>query len=390
MIRMKKKVLFVIFNTEIGGIYSSLLGFLSALGESGEYETDVLALNGSHDPALDRIPGTREVFAARAVSSIYSNAGEIRCANLAGKYVYFFSRVISKLLGWERMSRAVTQLVRFPGSYDFAVSFANDMYTTEGVCTEGGCNDFVRNSVTAKKKIGWIHEMPDTSGYTAEIIRRVYEGFDAVVNCSDAVKRIFDQVSGEQAFQSVVVNNVLDEKDILNKSEEPVNSDPSKRYLVTIARLDNVAKRLDRIPEILERLVALGQTDLEWDIIGDGRDMASISDRIREKGLENDIVLLGKRSNPYSFLKRSHVYVQTSDFESMPMVILEAELLGIPIVSTDFPAARDMIPPRNGIVCPKDVEALTGAILHVLNHPEQFHNVSIQQKGREQLFELLS
>ena len=71
-------------------------------------------------------------------------------------------------------------------------------------------------------------------------------------------------------------------------------------------------------------------------ILGDGELKPELEQIIKEKKLENEIILLGSKINPYIWLKNAKLFVHSAIFEGFPMVLLEALYVGVPIVTSNF------------------------------------------------------
>ena len=70
-------------------------------------------------------------------------------------------------------------------------------------------------------------------------------------------------------------------------------------------------------------------------IIGEGPLRDELEQTIRKKKLENEILFLGFKSNPFKYMAKSDIFVLSSIMEGLPMVLLEALACGLPIISTD-------------------------------------------------------
>ncbi len=109
------------------------------------------------------------------------------------------------------------------------------------------------------------------------------------------------------------------------------------------------------------RLVIIGSTD--------GDEAGRVETLIAELGLSDQIDLLGEQDNPLRFVARSSVFALSSRNEGMPVVILEAMAVGVPVVSTDCPSGPSWIlgEGKHGLLVPVgDAEALGGALLQML------------------------
>jgi CDP-glycerol glycerophosphotransferase len=71
-------------------------------------------------------------------------------------------------------------------------------------------------------------------------------------------------------------------------------------------------------------------------IIGGGPLAPDLAALVVELGLVTDVTLAGWQYNPYAIMANSDCFVLPSDYEGQPMVLLEAMVLGLPIVTTDF------------------------------------------------------
>jgi glycosyltransferase involved in cell wall biosynthesis len=93
---------------------------------------------------------------------------------------------------------------------------------------------------------------------------------------------------------------------------------------------------------------------------------------IARRGLHDCCHLLGHRSDAKRLYQAMDVYVQSSEYEGTPTVLVEAMAMGVPIVATDVGGTTELVEPdRHAIVVrPHSVPALTEAVRHVLENSE--------------------
>ncbi len=122
---------------------------------------------------------------------------------------------------------------------------------------------------------------------------------------------------------------------------------------------------------------AFGRTVTKLDarliILGEGPERAILERLIVALGLSEKVSLVGFQSNPYSFLSNSDVFVLSSLYEGLPMVILEAMACGLPVISTDCKSGpREILKNgRYGLLVPVgDEVALSEGILKLLKEGE--------------------
>ena len=115
------------------------------------------------------------------------------------------------------------------------------------------------------------------------------------------------------------------------------------------------AKNYDNVPDICRRIVETG-VKVRWFIIGYGDD-SLIRRRIAEAGMENNVIILGKRTNPYPYIKACDIYVQPSRYEGKSVTVREAQMLYKPVAVTDYPTASSQIRSGvDGVIVPMDNE----------------------------------
>ncbi len=183
-----------------------------------------------------------------------------------------------------------------------------------------------------------------------------------------------------------VINNPYDIQKITSLAKEPVedfNFNPSKQHLISVGRLSS-EKRFINIIKALENL----ESNVELILIGEGEEEKNIKEYVSIHKLEERVHLLGKKENPFKYLKQATLFVLASEGEGFPNVIIEAMLCGTAVVSTDcISGPREILAPntdinfqlssgielaQNGILYPVDDEkALTLAIETMLSNDEK-------------------
>lgn len=249
----------------------------------------------------------------------------------------------------------------------------------------GGANIIVEKSVSADKKHGWVHNEAHREGLTKEISKNTYKNFDTIVNVSYGCKDIFDNIIPEYKNKSKVAYNTFKRKEIIEKS----NSEPSPfsdEYfnIVTVARVDNTQKRIDKVIECGQLLVEDGLTNFRWYIVGDGPNMTELQNSVKEKGLSDYIIFEGRKSNPFVYMKHANVMVMTSDYEAYPMVSKESMIVGTPVICTQFPSANEVVDHQeNGLITGFDAFDIYKAIKECMVDPNLLKDLSNHLKTNE-------
>ena len=180
--------------------------------------------------------------------------------------------------------------------------------------------------------------------------RKTYEAVDHVVFVSDACREKMTRFYPTLLDKTRVIENILGEK-LLQQAEVPVkdmpHSDDGYR-LLSIGRFSE-AKNFDNVPNICKSLLDAG-LHVKWYLIGYGGDDELIRQKILEAGMEEHVILLGKKENPYPYIKACDLYVQPSRYEGKCVTVREAQTLGKPVLSPwTTKAAQKELPSCSGI-----------------------------------------
>jgi len=101
-------------------------------------------------------------------------------------------------------------------------------------------------------------------------------------------------------------------------------------------------------------------------IIGSGPLRSTLAELIGELDLAGAVTLTGQLSNPYAVMRRADCFVLSSDYEGQPMVLLEAAVLGLPVVTVDFGSVADALPAGAALVVRQTIEDLAAGMAEFL------------------------
>ena len=206
-------------------------------------------------------------------------------------------------------------------------------------------NYFVIDKVVAKKKI--LAVMTD---YRAlEMDRNIdapyFQKADAITVLSGESKATLEEVFPEFSNKILLLENMISEKEILSAAQEEINDFPQNEFtIVSVGRLDPV-KLHEQGVEVMKELKHRN-LKFKWLVIGEGPLKNKVEQRISEYQLQNEILLLGTRENPYPYIKKADVFLHLSKFEGYGIAIAEARILKKCIVLNDFTTASSHI--KNG------------------------------------------
>lgn len=219
---------------------------------------------------------------------------------------------------------------------------------------------FLALNVSAGKKAFWIHDekMPWISN-----VERYFNNYDKVFGVSKAIKNTFIGKYPRYKEKADVFYNVIDIKSILKKSTAfyPSEFNNDKFNIVTVGRLTE-QKGYD-ISITAAKILKEQGIDFKWFAIGDGRDKNKLERLIQKFNLKNNFILLGRKNNPYPYIKNCDLYVQFSRHEGFGLSVLEARVLNKPIIVSNLPVFKEQIRDKqNGIIASFDEENLFASI----------------------------
>lgn len=365
---MKKKILFMVINMNIGGTEKALLTMLSEIDKE-KYDVTVLMLE-EYGGFLNDIPewvNIQYLNYYKDIKDIINKPLHITAleqlkigkVNNFIKYLYLY--LLSKI-NKERTSIFKYILKNYPDieeEYDLAVAYAGPMEFI---------SYFVVSKIKAKKKVQWIHFDITKIGLNYNFARKIYSKFDKVF------------VVSEQAKEKVVVNipslkdkvevfyNIVSQKLVRKMAEGESFTDRFDGIkILTVGRISKEKGQYMTIP-VLAKLKSEGY-NIRWYCIGDGNHRKECERLIKEYKLEDDYILLGSKTNPYPYMKDCDIYIQSSLHEGYCITLAEARCFDNPIISTDFTGAREqLIETGCGLVSDISEDGLYNKIKEILEN----------------------
>lgn len=182
------------------------------------------------------------------------------------------------------------------------------------------------------------------------------------------------------------IYNLLQSNVILEKAKEEINSPNwSKKdtTILTVCRVQEKSKGIFRMASVLEALLKLGY-NITWYVIGDGIDFNSFKKHLKDSKLEDRMVLLGPRLNPYPYFKKADLVAVLSYYEGLCGVVNEAKVLERPLIATEFSGIREQITEGvNGLIFDNSYEAILNGMIKLLDNPIKLKKTAINGMPKE-------
>ncbi len=214
-----------------------------------------------------------------------------------------------------------------------------------------------------------------------EKLLRYYQSSKTIIACSEGVEKSLINSSVDKNKIHIITNCVKTEnkKDFFQNVINNLHSLDNEFKLITVGSMTPQKNHLLYIDLIYE-LNNLG-INCSAGIIGDGILKEKIKNKIKMLNLESKIKLYGWTDSDkyFNLLSQYHLFVLCSDFEGLPLVMLEAMSIGLPILSTDCDSGpREILSNgKYGILVPiKDKDKLVGGALEIKNKMSYYSGLS--------------
>ncbi|WP_394186463.1 glycosyltransferase [Metabacillus halosaccharovorans] len=340
---MKKRIIFMIINMNVGGTEKALLNMINGIPRD-QYDITILMLE-KYGGFLKFIPSDVHVRYFEGYSelkSIYNLPPHVSAKYFIKKgkifkaikliYLCFLSKIKK-----DRGAFLEFILKGYPAvgiKYDIAIAYAGPMDLI---------TYYVLNKIEAKTKVQWVHFDVTKMGFNRLFESSMYKKFDKIFVVSKEgrnklINMIPDIKDKTEVFSNIVSSNLINNQ---AKEGKGFKDKFNGLRILTVGRLTS-EKGQDLAIRALARLIEEGY-NVKWYCVGEGNSREKYEDLINEYNLKDRFIFLGADPNPYSYIDQCDIYVQPSRHEGYCITLAEARCLNKPIVTTDFTGAREQI-----------------------------------------------
>ena len=321
---MKKKLLFGLTGLTLGGAERVLVDIANKLCEKYDITIFTIYAKGELEKELD---------SKVKVKTLY-NISYLELSNLQKKIIPL------KILFFKN---------------HIYIKYIRENYAVEIAFLEGPITRLISVKNKKTKKIAWIHNDITKvfgNGLKAKIKKyldkKIYSKYNLLVFVSrDNLKKFNEQYKDIrnkylEPIKKEVIYNYINKENIIKKSEKKLELEFNKDVInfVTVARLVE-QKGIDRLIKIHKKLIKYGLRH-NFYIVGDGPEKEKLQKLIKDYEVTDTFFLLGKKENPYPYIKNADYFCLLSHFEGYGMVLEEAKILNKEIIITDT-AAREAV-----------------------------------------------
>lgn len=342
-----------------GGVSKSMSSLLNTV-DTERFEVDcfILSPNGIF---MDSIPKEINIISdpktALFFSSFPSNVLQLL---KKGYFITAFYRFLAALLmkinkGWGGylLSR---RIYRIEKTYDLAVDFngQHQLY-------------YLIDFIQSKKKVTFFHSDYEKWPYYYSMDKKYFPKSDAVFTiseqCCESLKKYFPDVHEKIYLFENISSIDLIEQMAQEKVEDPLTTDVLS--FITIGHISE-AKGSGLALRAAQLLKAKG-IEFKWYFLGGMSDADFYTSLVEELKLEDEIVFMSLRKNPYPYIKQADLVVHPSTFEGKSIALDEAKILCKPIVVTNFSTVYDQFEDRvNASISEMNTEALAKNIQELI------------------------
>jgi glycosyltransferase involved in cell wall biosynthesis len=372
---MKKKLLFVIPNLNIGGAEKSLVNLLNEI-DYQKYAVDLLLIRAGEGMLLKQIPSQVNLLKLEKKYQVFERTTKFPESYflLRGRLDLVVARILCRitLASVKDMGKAEQYAWKFTrlfhsklkSEYDIAIAFL-----------EKSSFYYISEFVSAKRKVGFIHSDYAKLNLDTAFDLRYFRKMNGIASvsseCVASLKTCFPSLKDK--FR--LIPNIVPKTLIHQLAKEPIELISGKPILVSVGRLFEI-KGFDLAIEAAALLVKYN-IDFVWYIIGDGPEKQKLEQQIIQHKLTDKVILLGMKENPYPYILKADIVLQTSRYEGKSLVLDEAKLMHKPIIATNFSTVSDQIENnKTGIIVDMNSESIANGIEDLLQNQELRNTLS--------------
>ncbi|SEL72709.1 Glycosyltransferase involved in cell wall bisynthesis [Butyrivibrio sp. ob235] len=349
-----KKVLIVMPTLYNGGAEKSLINFLNELPKN-KYEIDILLFKRK-GLFLNQVPEEYTVLKTpRDVQRMYgtlSKSGLLLPWRVIGNAISDICTQNSREKRGHRWKYFYGPVIRkIDKEYDIALAYIS-----------GEVLYYVDEKVRAKKKIVWIHNDYNSAGHPKKYDYDHLKNMDAIVSISESCVDILKKEFPEFSEKIYMLENITSSKVLKHRACEfdPLEFENNDCNILSIGRLHE-QKGFDMAIEAASILKSKGIV-FKWFIIGSGPLEEELKKMIKKFHVEDCVLLIGARSNPYPYIAKSTVFVQPSRYEGKSVVLDEAKILAAAIITTAYPTVGDQLNDKEGLIVPMTPQGIADGL----------------------------
>lgn len=260
---------------------------------------------------------------------------------------------------------------------------------------------YVHNDMRKEAATGHFHEPS---------VFRAYREYDEIVGVRDTISDELHELLPELDPSRIkTVHNINDIEGIKYKAALPIEfdrsttstmeeetfiekmNDPNLYKFINVARYD-YAKGLDMLVKAFEDVHKEHPNAFLAIIGGHGPEYNALVSYVEEHELTECVALIRSLSNPLSAVAKADCFIMSSRYEGLPMAIMEALIIGKPVICTDITGPREFLSQGYGVLVEESVAGLVKGMDDALDgkiHPRHFDAEAFNEKALKEFYSIL-
>ena len=372
-----RKILFKSGSTMMGGLEKVQIEYINFLVKQEKYQIKIVIENDNgRDNSLEKYINSNVTYLKN-----YNYILEIK--NLReNRKKSLWSRIKYNLAITKEKKYADNKFLQIYKKYkpDIVIDFDSSLTKIIDKLNSSKNLVWIHSSIKNwKKKKSKIDRFVDRISKYSKIICICKEMKEDLINLKNELKNKVDFLYNPIDFDRI---KKLSNKDFSEEDKKLLKD----KFLLSIARLDCVPKDFETLFKAYEIAKKDGY-DGKLYIIGDGPDKDKVEKLKKANLYKEDILLLGRKENPYNWLKKADKLILSSRYEGFAIVLLEGLCLGKNVIASDCKTGPNEILANNRGLLFKvgDYSTLAKYIISEKNKEEL--EFSLEEFERNRIFE---
>ena len=361
-----KNIVFGITSLTLGGAERVLVDIVNDLKDKFNITIFLIYANGELEKSVDK-----KINLVHLCNKSYDSLNKFEKIKMVFKCLFFRKKIYNKYI---------------QGKFEKEISFL-----------EGPIMRIFSTCNKNAKKIAWIHnDISKVYGNSLKgklkilLDKKMYKNYNEIVFVSKDNKEVFENtypsICNEKSIKREVIYNYLNKENVIIKSNEKPEMIFDNNYfnILTITRLVE-QKAIDRLIKIHARLIRNGIIHKVY-VVGDGPLKEELQTLIKSLNVCETFILLGKKENPYTFLKQCDLFVLLSYFEGYGMVLEEAKILNKYILITDTAAREALVDYKKSKIVNNETEDIYNELKEIILNKDfikennEYENITYDNK----------
>ncbi|WP_300363921.1 glycosyltransferase [Fusobacterium sp.] len=333
---MKRILFYTIFLTQGGGIEVATINYMKELIKEG-YKVDLyvdynMGKDNIREKEIKKISKEINIkyLKSEKISKIIYKLRTLGKRNRIFNFPMYFLIILSDYFIWKKELKIIEKIkydttitfFQFLPSYITKLKGPTHLIFLHGAVSNFfiGIRKYFKNSYLKKlKKYNYVCTV--SQGIAKELIE-----FFPILKGKERI--VYNPIEFD-----LIENKSKDISELVKEEEKLIK----ESYICSVGRLDEKDKDFTTLIKAFNILIKENNVKEKLFLIGDGPDKLKLEGLVKELGIASNVKFLGKKTNPYIWMKNSRLFVLSSKSEGFGLVLLEALFLGKKVISSDCP-----------------------------------------------------